>query len=155
MAGTPKKAAKKEKVKKPKKPAAHPPFKTMITQAIAGLKDRLGSSRQAILKFIMEKYFPKDADEAFVRRHLNSALARGHEQKWLHHAPGHSGSFKLAPKKERKSKSKKAEEGEEKPKKKVTKKTAAATPKKAAAKPKKAPAKKSVKKAAAGKKKVA
>jgi hypothetical protein len=132
MAGTPKKAAeKKKKVKKPKKPATHPPFKTMITQAIAALKDRLGSSRQAILKFIMEKYFPKDADEAFVRRHLNSALARGHEQKWLHHAPGHSGSFKLAPKKERKSKSKKAEEeGEEMPKKKVTKKKAAAAPKK-------------------------
>ena len=37
------------KVKKVAKPAAHPPYANMITAAIKGLKDKKGSSRQAIL----------------------------------------------------------------------------------------------------------
>ena len=38
-----------------KKPAAHPTYKDMIKAAITGLKQRGGSSRQAIAKYIYEK----------------------------------------------------------------------------------------------------
>ena len=38
-----------------KKPAAHPSYKDMIKAAITGLKQRGGSSRQAIAKCIDEK----------------------------------------------------------------------------------------------------
>merc|ERR1711971_1412342 len=41
------------KVKKVAKPAAHPPYANMITAAIKGLKDKKGSSRQAILKYVV------------------------------------------------------------------------------------------------------
>merc|ERR1712088_40137 len=41
------------KAKKVAKPAAHPPFKAMILTAIKALKERGGSSRQAILKYVV------------------------------------------------------------------------------------------------------
>ena len=41
------------KAKKVAKPAAHPPFKAMILAAIPALKERGGSSRQAILKYVV------------------------------------------------------------------------------------------------------
>jgi hypothetical protein len=40
---------------KPKKPAAHPKYSEMVGKAIAALKERGGSSRQTILKYIMAK----------------------------------------------------------------------------------------------------
>merc|ERR1739841_6235 len=46
-------AKKVVKAKKVAKPAAHPPFKAMILTAIKALKERGGSSRQAILKYIV------------------------------------------------------------------------------------------------------
>ncbi len=62
-------AAKKSKV-----PAAHPPFALMIVAALKALKDRTGSSRQAILKYICANY-KVTADKAGV--HLKMALKRG------------------------------------------------------------------------------
>merc|ERR1711970_1431218 len=41
------------KVKKAKVPAAHPPYASMITAAIKALGDKKGSSRQAILKYVV------------------------------------------------------------------------------------------------------
>ena len=41
--------AKAPKAKKAAKPAAHPPYANMIVAAIKALKDKKGSSRQAIL----------------------------------------------------------------------------------------------------------
>ena len=40
---------KKKVAAKPKKPAAHPKYSEMVGKAIAALKERGGSSRQAIL----------------------------------------------------------------------------------------------------------
>ena len=54
------------KVKKVAKPAAHPPYANMITAAIKGLKDKKGSSRQAILKYIVANN-KVDAAKAGVR----------------------------------------------------------------------------------------
>ena len=74
-AGSPvKKVAKAAAAKKPKVPAAHPPFADMIVAALKALKDRTGSSRQAILKYICANY-KVTADKAGV--HLKMALKRG------------------------------------------------------------------------------
>lgn len=59
-AASPKKAkAKAVKARKPaaaKAPASHPTYIDMTRAAIQALKDRTGSSRQAILKYIMANY---------------------------------------------------------------------------------------------------
>ena len=49
-------SAEAPKVKKVKAPAAHPKYSVMIAAAITALKDRSGSSRQAILKYICANY---------------------------------------------------------------------------------------------------
>merc|ERR1711997_1234767 len=55
-----------EKAPKVAKPAAHPPYANMITAAIKGLKDKKGSSRQAILKYVVANN-KVDATKAAVR----------------------------------------------------------------------------------------
>merc|ERR1712158_344506 len=55
------------KVTKAAKPAAHPPYANMIVAAIKALKDKKGSSRQAILKYVVANNKVADADEAAVR----------------------------------------------------------------------------------------
>jgi len=139
-------AAKKAATKK--KQADHPNYGDMIAAAIGALKERTGSSRQAILKYVTANY--KVGDSAST--HLKLALKRGVATGLFKQVKGAgaSGSFKLA----------------EKPKKVVKKKPAAkkpaakkattakkATPKKAAKKSggKKTPAKKSAKKTPAKK----
>ena len=141
----------KKKVSKPKVPAAHPKYIDMIKAALGSLKERGGSSRQAILKYVMANYKVGN-DVNSINAHLKLALKSGVKKGALKQAKGKgaSGSFKLGdkPKAEKKPKAKKAAA----PKKaKTPKKTAAAkSPKKAAAKapkkaktPKKAAAKKS------------
>merc|ERR1712141_582577 len=59
-------ATKPARAKKAAKPAAHPPYASMITAAIKGLKDKKGSSRQAILKYIVANN-KVDAAKAGVR----------------------------------------------------------------------------------------
>ena len=54
------------KAKKAAKPAAHPPYAAMIAAAIKGLGDKKGSSRQAILKYVVANN-KVDADKAAVR----------------------------------------------------------------------------------------
>merc|ERR1739844_601001 len=66
--------AKAVKAKKPKAPAAHPKYSVMIAAAIKALKDRTGSSRQAIAKYICANY-KVDAAKAGVP--LRLALKKG------------------------------------------------------------------------------
>jgi hypothetical protein len=50
---------KKKVAAKPKKPAAHPKYSEMVDKAISALKERGGSSRQAILKYISRRHLQK------------------------------------------------------------------------------------------------
>ena len=126
-------AKKVSKAKKPVKPAEHPKYNDMIKTAILALKDRTGSSRQAIVKYIKANY--KVGENAGV--HVKMALKRMLTAKLLVQTKGAgaSGSFKLS----------EAAKKVPKPKKKVVKK------KPAAKKPKKKPAAKKAKKPAAKK----
>lgn len=137
-------AKKVAKAKKPAKPAAHPPFKAMILAAIPALKERGGSSRQAILKYIVANNKVDAAKAAGpLKLALRKALAAGTIVKAKDAGKG-AGKFKIGkvekPKKAPKAKKPKA--------KKVVKKKAA---KKPAAKKAKKPAKKAAKKPAAKK----
>lgn len=130
-----------------KKPAEHPKYSEMIAAAITSLKERNGSSRQAILKYVTSNY--KVGDNA--NSHLKMALKRGVAKGDLSQPKGvgASGSFKLV-KKAAEPKKKAAPKKKPAAKKPATKKAA---PKKKPAKkatPKKA--KKPVKKATSAKK---
>merc|ERR1711881_102079 len=135
-------AAKTKKVAKPKAPAAHPKYSVMIAAAITALKDRTGSSRQAILKYVCANY---KVDAAKAGQHLRMALKAGIKKGTLKMAKESgkgAGCFKLV-KVEKPKKAKKAV----KPKKPAAKKAA----KKAPAKAKKPAAKKPAAKKAAKK----
>ena len=148
-AATEKKPAKDKKAKKPSAPAAHPKYSVMISAAIKALKDRNGSSRQAILKYITANYKvdPKKA-AVQLRLSLKRAVASGNLKMAKEKGKG-AGCFKLADKTENKPKTKPA-----KAKKPAAKKEKKAAKPKAAKKPtvkkpavKKSAAKKSPKKA--------
>ena len=49
-------APKPKKVVKSAAGSAHPPYLEMVTQAVIALKERKGSSRQAILKYILANF---------------------------------------------------------------------------------------------------
>jgi len=49
-------APKPKKVVKSAAGSAHPPYLEMVTQAVIALKERNGSSRQAILKYILANF---------------------------------------------------------------------------------------------------
>merc|ERR1711893_354256 len=136
-------------------PAAAPKYSVMIASAITALKDRTGSSRQAILKYICANY-KVDAAKAAVQ--LRMALKRGVEKGALKMARASgkgAGCYKVVkvekPKKVKKVKKPAAKKpAARKP---AAKKPAAKkSPKKAAKKPAaKKPAKKAAKKPAAKK----
>merc|ERR1712106_1231481 len=148
------------KVKKaPKAPAAHPKYSVMIAAAITALKDRTGSSRQAILKHVVANN-KVDAAKAAVQVRL--ALKRGVVKGALKMARASgkgAGSFKLVkvvkPKKVKKAKKPKAKKPAAKKAKKPKKAAKKPAAKKAAKKPaaKKPAAKKPAAKKAAPKKK--
>merc|ERR1712060_259169 len=137
------------KAKKVAKPAAHPPFKAMILTAIKALKERGGSSRQAILKYVVANNKVDAAKAAGpLKLALRKALAAGTIVKAKAAGKG-AGKFKAGkvekPKKVKKVKKPKAK----KPKKvKKAKKPAAKKAKKPAKKAAKKPAKKVAKKPA-------
>merc|ERR1712062_180830 len=117
--------AKAKKASKPKVPAAHPPYAAMIKAAVKALKDRTGSSRQAILKYICANY---KVDAAKAQSRVRIALKKMVESKALVTAAAAgkkgAGSFKLPAK----------EPAAKKPKAKKAKKPAAKKAKKPAAK---------------------
>jgi histone H1/5 len=142
-------SGKKGKASKPRKPKAassHPKYNEMIVAAISALKERGGSSRQAILKYIMSHYnVGKDAK--VVNTHLKLALKRGATSGALKQSKGQgaSGSFRVAEKTSGASKP-----AAKKPAAKKARKPKAAKsdqPKKAAAKKPKAKKPKAAKKA--------
>merc|ERR1712141_897825 len=136
-----------KKASKPKAPAAHPTYSEMIAAAVGALKERGGSSRQAILKYIL-KNFKVGPNETSVNSHLKLALRAGVKKGSLKQSKGTgaSGSFRLgekpkAPKKpaaKKAAKPKKAKSPKKAKKKPAAKKPAAKKPaaKKAAKKPK-------------------
>jgi histone H1/5 len=128
---TPKKKA--STAKAVKKPTDHPKYIEMVQQALGSLKERGGSSRQAILKYIV-KNFKVGNDENVVNTHVKMALRAGVKNASLKQSKGTgaAGSFRL---------------GEEAKKPKAVKKPkAAAAAKKPAAKAKSATGVKSPKK---------
>merc|ERR1711942_360510 len=140
-------AKKAVKAKKPAKKAEHPPYAVMIAAAIKALKERGGSSRAAILKYVLANNKIADAAKAQVRCKL--AIRKMLAAKKLVPVKG---SFKLAkepakPKKKKVVKKKKPAKKAKKPKK-PAKKAAKKPAKKPAAKK---PAKKAAKKPAAKK----
>merc|ERR1712061_371003 len=142
-------AKKVVKAKKVAKPAAHPPFKAMILTAIKALKERGGSSRQAILKYVVANNKVDAAKAAGpLKLALRKALAAGTIVKAKAAGKG-AGKFK-AGKVEKPKKVKKAKKPAAKKAKKPAKKAAKKPAKKAAKKPaaKKPAAKKAAKKPA-------
>ena len=157
------------KPKVPKKEPTHPKYSEMVAAAITELKERTGSSRQAILKYIVATY---NLDVKIASIHVKGALIRGVEKGTLKQVKGTgaNGSFRVVkqkpePKKPKKKVEKKAPKkatkknatGAKKAKKPTTKKTTdkkAATKKPAAKKPaaKKPAAKKPATKKPAAKK---
>merc|ERR1711881_658336 len=138
-------APKAKKAAKPKVAAAHPPYAAMIKTAIKSLADKKGSSRQAILKYIVANN-KVDAAKAAVRVRLSLKKMLAAKKLVSAAAKKGAGSYKLAAK-EPKAKKPKAK----KPKAKKAKKPAA---KKAKEQPaaKKAAKKPAAKKAAKPKK---
>ena len=123
-----------------KKPADHPTFAVMIAAAIAELKERKGSSRQAIEKYVAANYKvgPKYTGP------LKQALKKGVEKGTFVQTKGvgASGSFKIAKPEPEKKPTVKKPAAKKTTTKKVTKKTPT----------KKAPAKKTATKKPAAKK---
>ncbi|BHF80547.1 hypothetical protein SprV_0702367500 [Sparganum proliferum] len=130
-------AKKAKTTKKPSASKSHPPFANMVIEAIKELKERNGSSRQAIVKHI-KSHHPSIAEKV-VEVQVRRALISGAKAGRLIHTKGvgASGSFKLSEKAKAPAGTKKAV----KPKKATKAKTAVAKPKKAPAKPKKTLAK--------------
>lgn len=145
-AATPKKAKSAAASKKPRTKPSHPPTSDMVNAAIKNLKERGGSSLQAIKKYISANY-KVDAEKLapFIRKYLKSAVASGTLTQPK--GKGASGSFKLSVKGESgKAPAKKTAKKATKPKgEKKPKAAGAAAPKKAkkpaAAKKPKSPSK--------------
>ena len=135
--GSPAKGEKKAKKSAPKKPADHPKYSEMIAAAIAALKERTGSSRQAIVKYIAANY--KVGENAGT--HVKLALKRGVASGALKQVKGAgaSGSFKNVEKAKPKAKKPAAKKpAAKKPAAKKVKKPAAKKPAAKKATPKKA-----------------
>lgn len=150
-AATPKKA-KSAKPKKPKTAPTHPKVADMVNAAISTLKERGGSSLQAIKKYIASHY-KVDVDKLapFIKKYLKNAVASGTLVQTK--GKGASGSFRMTTgTKEKPSKPKSAAPKAKKAAKPAAKKAAKPkTPKKAAAKKPKAAKPKSPKKSKAAK----
>lgn len=81
--------------KKAKSAPSHPPVSQMVNAAIKALKERGGSSTQAIKKYISSTYkIDAEKKSQFIRKYLKSAVASGALVQTK--GKGASGSFKLA-----------------------------------------------------------
>ncbi|KAK9241251.1 linker histone H1 and H5 family-domain-containing protein [Lipomyces kononenkoae] len=120
----PPKKATTASAKKAAVPAEHPAYKDMIKEAILMLKERNGSSRQALKKYIQANFKTKATN---FETQFNAALKRGVQSGEFVQPKGPSGTVKLQ-KKEAKT------TAEKKP---VKKAAAAVKTKKAAPAPKK------------------
>ncbi|KAL8376908.1 hypothetical protein RB595_007843 [Gaeumannomyces hyphopodioides] len=117
---------------KAKSTSSHPSYQAMITDAIINLKDRNGSSRQSLKKYVKANNKLEVTDAMFDSL-FNKALRNGVEKGVFQQPKGPSGGTKLAkkvpaPKKE--PKEKKAAAAAPKKEKKEPKEKKAAAPKK-------------------------
>ena len=88
--------SKATKPRKPVTPASHPKYKDMIASAIGSLKERRGSSRQAILKYILSHY-KVGGEVSKVNARVKMTLRAGLKNGQLRQVKGSgaSGSFRL------------------------------------------------------------
>jgi len=94
-----KSAAKAKKEKKPTKAKtapSHPTYSVMITAAVGALKDRTGSSRQAILKYICANYTVDDKKAATQTRLALKRMTAGVELRMAKDKGKGAGCYKLA-----------------------------------------------------------
>ncbi|KAL3106912.1 hypothetical protein niasHT_010827 [Heterodera trifolii] len=144
--------SKAPKVKTAKAPSNHPPYSSMIKKAIAELKEKKGSSRTAILKYLMSRY-QLGENATKINSSLKLGLKRGVVSGELKQVKGigASGSFRLGGS----GSTPKTSDVKKSPKKRIAAKKPSvmkATPKKAKkATPKKSPAAKKAKPTAAAK----
>ena len=90
--------SKAKKPGKPKKSADHPPYSTMVVDAIRGLADRKGSSRQAILKHVLANNKVDAAKAAvLVRKSLTRLVASNQIVAAAAAGRKGAGSFRLSP----------------------------------------------------------
>jgi len=137
------------KIAKAKTPSNHPPYSSMIKKAVSELKDKKGSSKAAILKYIVQ-HFKVGENIKSVNAHLRQALKRGVTSGALSQVKGAgaSGSFRLGVKAPSSPKPKKAKSAPKKAPGSPAR-AKATKPKKVKASPKKAaPAKAKASKAA-------
>ena len=118
---TPENAA--PKTNKPAKPAGHPKYSEMIIATVEVLKDRTGSSRQAITKYIKGNYTVGDNADTQIKLNLKRLVTKD----LLVHTKGvgASGSFKLNKDAIKETAPKKLKQSAKKP---ATRKTAAEKP---------------------------
>jgi len=85
---------KQKKSTKGKTHASHPKYSDMIKSALKSLNERSGSSRAAILKYVLAHY---SLDPMQANQHLKVALKNGVKNKHFKQTKGNgaSGSFKL------------------------------------------------------------
>lgn len=127
-----KKGAASPKSQKPRVKPAHPRTSEMVNAAISTLKERGGSSLQAIKKYITATY-KLDAEKLapFIKKYLKNAVSTGILVQTK--GKGASGSFKMANTKAEVAKPKvKAAAPKPAPKKKIAAAAAATSPKKGA-----------------------
>ena len=92
----------KSSTKKPRTKPVHPRTSEMVVNAIKSLKERGGSSLQAIKKYIAANYkVDSEKLSPFIKKYLKSAVASGELVQTK--GKGASGSFKLAAAKTEKS----------------------------------------------------
>ena len=116
--------AKTSKTSNPSMPSSHPPVADMVTAAINELKDRKGTSLQAIKKYVATNYqTDPNRINYYIRNFLKSAVEKGILVQI--NGKGASGSFKFnkpataKPKAEKKNKPKTVQANSPKPKKAV------------------------------------
>ncbi|XP_029051685.1 histone H1-like [Osmia bicornis bicornis] len=141
---SPAKKSVKSKTKSQRSKSSHPPTSEMVNAAIKGLKDRKGSSLQAIKKYIASTYKVDGEKMApFIKKYLKAAITSGVVVQTK--GKGASGSFKLA--------TSKGSEPKSKPKRSVKKTESVAAEKKPAEKKPASPKKPATPKKAAAVKK--
>merc|ERR1712000_583850 len=131
--------------------ATHPTYQDMITDAIVTLKERNGSSRQSLKKYVKQNNPSITATDNMLDALFNRALKAGVDKGVFEQPKGPSGGTKLAKKKPATAKKPAAKKAAAPKKATATKAKAPAKATKAAAPKKAAPKKAAAKPAAAAK----
>merc|ERR1712226_859758 len=105
-----------------KKPSEHPTYKVMVAAAITALKNRNGSSRQAIQKYIETNYKGITSVTVHLRNAIKSMVEEGDLTRTK--GTGVAGSFKVVKKEAPKKPAAKKTAAKKSAKKPVAKKTA-------------------------------